>query len=253
MTTQTLSRVTRQTLENVRTAATRAVVAYRLGGHQLVDAVNGALKSSVYPRTAKLAPRATDRMNEVRGNVTPVVVKGIDQVAARAEKAIELGSTTAAAQLTKVAAFTAGIDNAFVANGLQAAARLTMPGAKVALVVSSRVADGANALAGAAGARPLSTAVRKAAAGSKRKAASVTRRTKAAVKTTAKRVAKTVERPLAKARRAARGAKKAVGRTARELAAVFDVLPLSRGSAQVEPLLFRQRDHSSRSSTARLS
>jgi len=207
MTTQTLSRVTLQSLENYRTAATQAVIAYRLGGRRLVGMVNGALKNSVYPRTAQLAQRATDRMNEVRGNVAEIVVHGIDQVAERAEKAIALGSTTAAAQVTKVAAFAASIDNELVATGLQAAARLTMPGAKAALVLSSRVANSANALAGAAGARPLRKAVRKAAAGAQRKAAPVARRSQATLKTASKRIAKAARAPVAKARSVARAAK----------------------------------------------
>ena len=207
-----LSRVTLQSLENYRTAATQAVVATRLGGHRLVGAVNGALKNSVYPRTAKLAPRATDRMNQVRGNVSEVVVKGIDQVAQSAEKAIELSSTTAAAQLSKVAKFAAGVNNQIVANGLQAAARLTMPGAKAALALSSQVAKGATALADAAGARPVRQAVRKAAAGSSRKLAPVARNAKATVKTAGRRVAKTMQAPVARAQGAARTAKKDVAR-----------------------------------------
>jgi uncharacterized phage infection (PIP) family protein YhgE len=212
MTNPSLSRVTLQSLENYRTAATQAVVATRLGGHRLVGALNGALKNSVYPRTAKLAPRATDRMNQVRGNVSEVVVKGIDQVAAGAEKAIELSSSTAAAQVNKVARFAAGVNNQIVANGLQAAARLTMPGAKAALAVSSQVAKGATALADAAGARPVRNAVRKAAAGSSRKLAPVARNAKATVKTAGRRVAKTMQAPVAHAQRAARTAKKAVAR-----------------------------------------
>ena len=206
MTSQTLSRVTLQSLENYRTAATQAVVAYRLGGHRLVRLVNGALKNSVYPRTG--------RMNEVRGNVSGIVVKGIDQVALRAEKAIALGSTSAATQVSKVARFAAGVDNEMVANGLQAAARLTMPGAKAALAVSSQVAKGATALADAAGARPMRKAVRQAAAGSSRKLAPVARKAQATVKTAGRRVAKKMQAPLARAERAARTAKKAVTRAA---------------------------------------
>ena len=205
MTTQTLRRVTLETLKNYSTAARRAVVAYRSGGHRLMHALNSALENGVYPRTAKLAPRATGRISEVRGNVSDIVVKGIDLVSRRTEKAIELGSTTAAAQVTKLAEFAAGIDNQYVANGLQAAARLTMPGAKVALVVSSKVAEGANALADAAGAR----AVRKAVAGTQRKAAPVTRKAKATAKRSTKRAAgvvKAVRAPVAKAARAAKKA-----------------------------------------------
>ncbi len=214
MTNPSLSRITLQSLENYRTAATQAVVATRLGGHRLVGAVNGALKNSVYPRTAKLAPRATDRMNQVRGNFSEVVVKGIDQVAAGAEKAIELSSSTAAAQVSKVARFAAGVNNQIVANGLQAAARLTMPGAKAALAVSSQVAKGATALADAAGARPVRKTVRLAAAGSRRKLAPVARKAQAAVKTVGRRVAKTMQAPVARAQGAARTAKKAVARAA---------------------------------------
>lgn len=164
MTQATIRRVTLQSIDNYRAAATQAVSAYRVGGRRIVGAINGALEHGVYPRTAKLAPRATDRMNEVRGNVSEIVVKGIDQIAKGAVKAIELGSTAAAAQVSKVARLAAGIDNETVAHGLQAAARLTMPGAKVALAVSSKVSQGASALADAVGARPVHKAGRKAAA-----------------------------------------------------------------------------------------
>jgi hypothetical protein len=179
--------------------------------------MNGALQNSVYPRTAMVAPRVTDRMDEVRGKVSDIVVKGIDQVAEGAEKAIELSSSTAASQLTKVAKFAAGIDNEIVANGLQAAARLTMPGAKVALLVSTRVAEGATALADAAGAHPVRKvarkAVRKAKASAPRKAAPAVRKAKATVKTATRRATKAVkavDAPVAKVQRAARKAKQAV-------------------------------------------
>ena len=200
MNTQTLSTVTLQTLENYRNAASRAVVAYHLGGKRLLGMVNGALESRVYPRTAKIAPRATERLNEVRGNVSEIIVKGADQVAQRTEQAIAFSSDTAAAQVSKIVDFAAGIDNSLLANGLQTAARLTMPAAQVALVVSSKVAQGANALADAAGARPVRRAARKAAAAPRR---------------VVKRAANAAKAPLAQARRRGRAAKKAVTRAAR--------------------------------------
>ncbi len=217
MRTQTLSHVTLQSIENYRAAAVQTVAAYRVGSRRLVGAMNGALQNSVYPRTAMVAPRVTDRMDEVRGKVSDIVVKGIDQVAEGAEKAIELSSSTAATQLTKAVKFAAGIDNEIVGSGLQAAARLTMPGAKVALMVSTRVAEGATALADAAGARPVRKvarkAVRKAKASAPRKAAPTVRKAKATVKTATRRVTKAVkavEAPVAKVQRAARKAKEAV-------------------------------------------
>lgn len=211
-----LNRVTLQTLENYRTAATQAVTAYRLGGHRLVRAVNGVLTDSVYPRTAKLAPRATRTMDGVRDEVSTVVVKGIDQIAHRTEQVIELGSTTAVAQLGKVTRFAAGVENQLVASGLETAARLTMPGAKVALAVSGKVAEGAAALADAAGARHVRKAVRKAGAAAKRSAKPVSRQAQAVMKTATRRVAKAtkaMDKPVAKAQRATRAAGKAVSRS----------------------------------------
>jgi len=226
MTTQTLSHLTLQTVDNYRTAANQAVVAYRLGSHRLVKVLNAALENSVYPRTARLAPKTTRRMDGVRGNVSEVVVKGIDQVAERTEQAIEMSATAAAAQITKVARFAAGVDNDIVAGGLQAAARLSLPGAKVALAVSGKVAEGAGALADAAGARPVRQADRKVARKVARKArvqakpvqrqaAPVARRAKRAVDVAVKqvarkaRVAKASVAPMAApVRRAKRAAKK---------------------------------------------
>lgn len=206
MTSQSLSRVTLETLKNYRIAATQTVAAYRLGSHRLLDAVNGALKNGVYPRTAKMAPRVTERMNEVRGSVSKAFVSGIDQVAERTEQVIELGSKTAATQVSKVAEFTAGIDNQIVVNGMQAAVRLAMPGAKFGLMLSGKVAEGAHALADAAGGRTVRSTVRK--------ATPMANKAKATVKSAARRATKSTKAPMAKAQRAARGAKKAVRRVA---------------------------------------
>ena len=200
MTHQYLSHVTLETLENYRNAATQGVRAYRSGSCRLIGAVNGALEQRVYPRTAKLAPRATEFMNDVRGNVTQIVIKGLEQTAARAATAIEFGANTAGTQVNKLARLAAKVANPAVSNGLQTAARLTMPGAKVALAISGKVAAGAVALADAAGARPVRRAARKAAAAPRRIAQRVTQASKA---------------PMAKARRTGVAVKKAVKRAAR--------------------------------------
>jgi len=220
MNTPSLSSVTLQTLKNYRVAAEQTVAAYRSGSHRLVAGVNRALVDGVYPRTAQLAPQATERMDEVRGNVSKYVVKGIDLVAERTEQAIEAGSATVTEQVKRVAALAAGVENETVASGLEVAARLTMPGAKVALAVSGKIAEGANALADAAGVRPARKAVRKATAGAKRQAAATKRRTaplerkaRTAVKTAGRRatkVAKAIEAEVAKAPRRARAAKKSI-------------------------------------------
>lgn len=200
MTATTLSSVTLKTLENYRSAAAQTVAAYRQGSHRLLGLVNGALENSVYPRTAKLAPRATQRLDQARGKASEIVVKGIDALADRTEQLIDRGSSAAAAQLGKVAALTAGIDNEVLANGLQTAARLAVPGAQVVLAVSGRLAEGASALAGAAGVRPLRSTARKATrktAPVARKAAPVARKAKVGAKSVTQRVRKVVEAEVA--------------------------------------------------------
>lgn len=214
MTNPSLSRVTLKTVENYRTAATQAVVAYRHGSERLVGMVNGALEESVYPRAARVAPRVTERVSAVRGNVSEIVVKGITQVADRTTQAIDFGSDVAVAQVQRVAQFADGVQNPLVASGLQTAARLAMPGANVALVLSGKVAEGASRLAEAAGARPVRKAVRKAVAGARKSTAQATRKGKASVKATTARGTKTVKAAgksaTAKVQRGARAARKSV-------------------------------------------
>ncbi|MBI5717022.1 MAG: hypothetical protein HZC37_04960 [Burkholderiales bacterium] len=187
MRTQTLTDVTLKTLHNYQTAATQAVAAYHAGGQRLVGLVNGTLQARLYPQTARFAPRATERMNALRGNVSGSVVKGMDQAAERTSQAIERGAEAAAAGLTKVAGLATELGNPYVAGGLDAAARLSLPAAKLALAVSGKVAEGATTLATAAGAHPVKKAARK-------------------VATAAKRAHKSVKAAVPKARKTARAA-----------------------------------------------
>ena len=177
----TLSSVTLATIENYRSAANEAARAYQLGSQRLIHALNSGINEQIYSRTSKVAPQFTESANKVRGRVTQIVLDGIDQITTRTEKAVEVGSDGAAQQVNKVAKLVAGIDNTTVANGLHTVARLSLPGAKVALTVSGKVADGAKALATAAagkGVKPVvkaakatKAAVRKTVRNAKRKLA----------------------------------------------------------------------------------
>ncbi len=146
MKTQTLSNVTLQTIENYRNAATLAVDAYRAGSHRLIEAVNMGLEKNIYSRTSKVAPQLTNTLTQFRSGLSDIIVKGVDGVSTGTEKAIEVSSSTAVKGVTQVADFAAGIDNAMVVNGLEAAVRFSLPGAKAALAVSAKVAEGADAL-----------------------------------------------------------------------------------------------------------
>lgn len=200
MTQASLKRVTLQTLENYRVAAHQAVVAYRRGGHRLVGAVGSTVDTVVVPRAARVAPVAAVRLKSVRGQVAKTLDAGIDQIADGSERVIARGNQLAVAQVGRVAELVAGVDNTLVANGLQGVARATLPGAQVALSLSSKVAEGATALAGVVGG-PAKRAARVA------KPAPATRARKAVVKAT-KTVAKSAKTTARSAvRRAAKPAK----------------------------------------------
>ena len=212
MNTQTLSRVTMETMTNYRTAAAQVVAASGAGSRRLVKAVDGALQNQVLPRTAKLVPAAGQRLDGLRGNVNRVVVQGIDQAVERSEQVIAVSGDFAVAQVTRLTDLVADLNNQMLVGGLEAAARITLPAAQLALVVSSKMAEGATQLAGAAGAHPVKSAVKKATATTKRRVAKVAKQAEVEVKAVRRRatkaVAQVVDAPVVK--RARRAAKKAV-------------------------------------------
>jgi hypothetical protein len=163
MSQQSLSSVALATIENYRNAANQAARAYYAGSKRLIGALNNGLEKNVDSRTSKLAPQFTSTMQQVRDRVTEIAFKGIDAVSLRAEKAVDLGSDGAAKQVTKLAEFAAGIENTMVANSLQTTARLSLPSAKLALAVSGKVAEAADALAHAAGSKkaPVAATVKR--------------------------------------------------------------------------------------------
>jgi hypothetical protein len=199
MSTQTLTRVTLDTLENYGRAATQAVTAYRLGSQRLAAAVDGAITQRVTPSFARIAPQAEARMGEARDQMFEIVRKGIDAIAARSESAIELGRKAAVAQVGRFSDLAKRVDTPALSNGLQAVARISLPGAKVALAVSGKVAEGAVKLADAVGGETPAKAVRRAAGSAKR----VARKAATPVRRASRKTVKTVTAKVRAAKRSA--------------------------------------------------
>ena len=153
MTTASLNSVTLATIENYRVAANQAARAYQLGSQRLIHALNSSLEKNVDGRIHSVAPQLGNTIVSARGRVTEIVVNGINEVTKRTEQAVDTGSDNVAAQVKKVTKLVGGIDNTTVAQGLATVARLSLPVAKVGLTVSSKLADGANALTSAVQAR----------------------------------------------------------------------------------------------------
>lgn len=208
MTTPSLSRLTVQTMANYRVAATQMVAASGAGSRRFVRAVDGAIETQLLARAAKLAPKPAERMDELRGGASRMVVKGIDQFEKAAETTIVRGSEFAVAQVARLADMAAEAKPAVFAEGLHTAARLSIPAAQLALMVSSKVAEGATSLADVAGAHPVRRAVRKTAKKTKPARRSAVK-TKARV---SKAAAEVVKAP--RVQRARRAVKKAVEQVA---------------------------------------
>lgn len=67
------------------------------------------------------------------------------------ERVIDFGSTRVSQRIGRVADLVQGIENRYVATGLQALARFSLTGAQAALTVSEKLAAGADRLADALG------------------------------------------------------------------------------------------------------
>lgn len=151
MTKSTLRTVALETVANYRQVAEHAVGAYRASGHRLLAMMSRNLERG----TRRIAPTLAQALQQTTTKVGAVAAKGIDSVSARTERAIEIGSAGVTAQIDRVADLAQGIENRYVATGLEAVSRFSLTGAQAALTVSEKLAAGADALAQAVGGKHL--------------------------------------------------------------------------------------------------
>lgn len=143
MTKNTLRTVTLETVANYRQVAEHAVGAYRASGHRLIAMMSRNLDRS----TKRIAPRLAEVLRQTRTKVSAVATQGIDRISAQTERVIDIGTAGVSARIERVADLVEGIENRYVATGLQAASRFSLTGAQAALTVSEKLAAGADKLA----------------------------------------------------------------------------------------------------------
>ena len=204
MSTTTLSRITLQTMANYRDAFAQVVAAYGAGSRRLVRAVDGTLHTQVLARAARLAPYTGARIDDLRGSLSRLVQQGIERLEHAAAGTVARGSTFARSQVTRLADVAGGAKAPFVVAGLDTATRLSMPAAQFALGLSARLAEGATALAEAAGAPRARRAPRKASKSTRRGTArTAARARKHAGRTTSTRPVQRTRKSATKAAAAA--------------------------------------------------
>jgi hypothetical protein len=210
--------------------AEHAIGAYRDSGHRLLAIMSRNLDRG----TRHLTPRLTEALRRTSAKVSDVAAKGIDTVSDRTERVIERGSAGVTARIERVADLVEGIENRYVVTGLQGAARFSLTGAQAALIVSEKLAAGADKLASVVGGKRVrgtkavaraKTAVRAA----RRAAAPAKAKAEKAVKAVAKRTkaVKAVKAAKAAARKPAAGpvARKPRAKAARRAAAPAEQAP----------------------------
>jgi hypothetical protein len=158
MTQASLRAVTLETVDNYRQVAEHAVDAYRASGHRLLSLMTRGVDRAATRGAERIAPRWAAALRKTSTKVSGVAAKGIDSVSAQTERVIELGSAGVSAQVSRVATLVEGIENRYIASGLQAAARISLTGAQAALTLSERLVAGADKLSTAIEGTPVARA-----------------------------------------------------------------------------------------------
>jgi hypothetical protein len=217
MTQASLRAVTLETVDNYRQVAEHAVGAYRASGHRLLTLMSRSVDRAAARGAERVAPRWAAALRKTSSKITGVAAKGIDSVSAQTERVIEFGSAGVSAQVSRVATLVEGIENRYIATGLQAAARISLTGAQAALTLSERLVVGAD---------KLSTAIE---GSMPARAKTVTRRGKRAVGARGRSVAKSVRRAAQPAQAEVKKQVRAVARRAKNVAAK---LPAAKPAAR---------------------
>jgi hypothetical protein len=149
MTQATLRTVTLETVDNYRQVAEHAVNAYRASGHRLLSMMSRSVDRAATRGAERIAPSWAAALRKTSSKVTSVAAKGIDSVSARTERVIEIGTAGVSARVSRMATLVEGIENRYIATGLQAAALVSLTGAQAALTLSERLVAGADKLSSA--------------------------------------------------------------------------------------------------------
>lgn len=217
MTQTSLRDVTLETVDNYRQVAQHAVDAYRASGHRLLSMMSRSVDRAAARGAERIAPRWAAALRKTGSKVTGVAAKGIDTVSARTERVIELGSAGVSAQVSRVATLVEGIENRYIATGLQTAARMSLTGAQAALTLSEKLVAGAD---------KLSTVIEGSAVS---RVKTVARRSKRTMAVRGRGVAKSARRAAQPARSEVKKQVRAVARRAKKVAAK---LPAAKPAAR---------------------
>lgn len=147
MSTQTLSSVAIDVVDQYSLAGKHLVRAYRATTERAVGAVNERFASVVNTRSLPLVnDQAKARLINAHQQVTGVVSFGLDLPAKGADITIDQVARRVNVGIERVSATTARVGNVFGASALNKAGSLALPLANVSLNVATAVAEGSKRL-----------------------------------------------------------------------------------------------------------
>lgn len=201
-----LSTLTLNTVDHVRSAAEHTLSAWRGGSMSLIDLLEDGMQQAARRGAKPLVPAVADMVERGTDRVSRIARDGVVAAHRRTGRAIVASSSAAQRQVKRLAMMADGVDNKVLARSLQMAAQASLPGARLAEVVTHRVADGARVLAERLDGKALAQA--------KRSATSARRSAAAAGRRSRKQADDVVTEATAAVRQAATSARKAGSRAA---------------------------------------
>jgi hypothetical protein len=140
MTQPRLETLTLQTLASSAEAAGHALHAARAGSRRLLDVIDQRVTTVAADRLEPHARRVAGHVRDYGSLARDRAVQGVDTLGDLADAGLKRGAKGAAAQVKRMAKAVFQVQNPVLSKSLSTAARVSMPGARLAQVISERVA-----------------------------------------------------------------------------------------------------------------
>jgi hypothetical protein len=214
MSTKNLSTVANEVIEAYGVININMINAYRFGGERMIDFVDQRFADAVNRGAPTLSKQVRSNLIDSQQRVSGYYAKGLQFGTDRAQSAVGVAVDLASKGVNMVAAGAERVDSAANLNALDKLNRAVMPAAQIVVKVVERIEQGSGKLvqrvagkavpANAVATRTLNASTRKAAATRKRVTKTVTKSAAKATRTASRRVNKAVAETATKTSNAAR-------------------------------------------------
>jgi phage-related protein len=154
MASETLSSVVLEILENNLKTSKSFIESYRKGGMKIASRIESGWEQVVDKGASRLDKKIRTRLVDGGQKVTNFLSNRVAGVSDTAESAMDKVYDGATKAIEKVSSKVGGVDNKYASKYFDYVGKATLPGAKLALNLSNRLADGVDSLYGKIAAKP---------------------------------------------------------------------------------------------------